>query len=395
MSAIYERLMSGGVKRRTPHAITALAQKNGFDVNAVNAIVDVESRGSGVDADGRVKVLFEKHRFYQNLPASKRAAAVKAGLARKDWISPKKGGYKDQPNNRAALEMLGRAMAIDETAALLSASYGLGQVMGENFRLCGWPSVQAFVLDMCESEDRHVDAMFGFLIGKGLKDEIAALDFDAVARVYNGSGQVETYGGRMKAAYQKFAGKPPVITSKVRNTGLRIGSKGYRVEALQKRLNELGYVVKIDSDFGEGTRRAVLAFQAEHGLDTDGVVGAETQSALDVAETSIPEARQNATIADLRAEGSSTIKAADKQQGLALLTVAGAGVGAADKAGLFDNLSQISDTLQAVSGPLASIVDVVSNNWWVLAVAAGGALFWWSRNIKKTRLAGYQAGRII
>ncbi|NKW09392.1 peptidoglycan-binding protein [Ochrobactrum tritici] len=112
----------------------------------------------------------------------------------------------------------------------------------------------------------------------------------------------------MRIAYAKHAGKAPLIGSPVRASGLRLGSAGYRVEALQKRLNEIGFPVKVDSDFGTGTRRAVLAFQAENGLEVDGVVGPATQAALDTAEAKIPETRQNATMADLRAEGSTIVK---------------------------------------------------------------------------------------
>ncbi|NKW09393.1 N-acetylmuramidase family protein [Ochrobactrum tritici] len=83
-------------------------------------------------------------------------------------MKPADGGYKDQPNNGAALDLLCRAIKIDEAAALKSASYGLGQVLGENYAVCGWRSVQAFVADMCASEDSHVKAMLGFLKGMAL-----------------------------------------------------------------------------------------------------------------------------------------------------------------------------------------------------------------------------------
>jgi hypothetical protein len=393
---IIEALMNGGVKRRSPDGLKAIAAKLKCEVATVVAIVKVESGGSGVDKSGRVKVLFEKHKFYKNLPPGKRKAAVAAGLARAKWISVKKGGYKDQPDNDAALGFLVRAIAIDETAALKSASYGLGQVVGENAELCGWPSVQAFVLDICESEDRHVDAMMGFLVGNGLGDELRARDFDAIERVYNGGGQNGVYAARMRVEYAKESGKPAKIDSVVRESGLRIGSAGYRVEALQKRLNELGFPVKVDKDFGPSLRRAVMAFQAEKGLDpVDGVVGPETQRALDVAVLQIPEARANATVSDLRSEGSSIIKEADKTQGVAVVTGVLSAVGVAEKTGVLEKVTEASNSLKALSEPLTSVVNLVSDNWWILAAAAGIALFFYARRIKAARLAGYQAGRIV
>lgn len=396
MNTIINALMNGGVKKRSADGLKAVAAKLKCEVAAVVAIVKVESRGSGIDRLGRVKVLFEKHKFYKNLPPEKRKAAVAAGLARAKWISVKKGGYKDQPDNDAALDFLVRAIAIDETAALKSASYGLGQVVGENAELCGWPSVQAFVLDMCQSEDSHVEAMMGFLIGNGLGDELRALDFDAIERVYNGGGQNGVYAAQMRIEYAAEAGKPAKIDSVVRDAGLRIGSTGYRVEALQKRLNELGFPVKVDKDFGPLLRRQVMAFQAEKGLSpVDGVVGPETQRALDVAVLQIPEARANATVADLREQGSTIVKSADKQQGVGIAAGLLSGGVAAQKAGLFDSLKGTADSLSVYIEPVQSLLGVVAANWWILAAAGGLGVFWYARKMKLARLADYQAGRTV
>jgi hypothetical protein len=401
MADIIDALKSGHVKKRSPGGIEAIAKKLKCETATIASIVDVESTGSGIDGHGHVKVLFEKHRHYQNLPANLRAAAVKAGLARKKWIAPKDGGYTEQPNNDAALALLikaiewGRANGIDEAPALKSASYGAGQVMGENFGLCGWPSVQAFALDMTESEDKHIDAMLGFLIGKGLADELRSKDFDAVARVYNGAGQVKVYGAKLRTAYLKHAGEPAQITSLTRAAGLRVGSSGYRVEALQKRLNEIGFPVKVDNDFGPTTRNAVMAFQASHGMTVDGLVGPETQAALDVAESQIPEARQNATVQDLREQGSTIVKAADKQQAVGLIsTVTGAGV-AAYKSGVLDDVKGTAESLAPFIDPFNSLLAIAAQYWWIAAAAGGLAVFMWARKAKLARLNDYQTGRMV
>jgi hypothetical protein len=401
MSNIVDALMNGGVRKRSAEGLKAIATRLKCELATVQAIVDVESRGSGVDASGHVKVLFEKHRFYKQLPEKLRARAVKAGLARKVWISPEKGGYKDQPDNAAALRFLVDAVnfceanGLDNSAALKSASYGLGQVMGENFGLCGWPSVQAFVLDMCESEDKHVDAMMGFLVGNGLADEMRAKDFDAIARVYNGDGQVKIYGAKLRSAYQKHAGEPAEIKDPVRAAGLRVGSSGYRVEALQKRLNEIGFAVRVDKDFGPTTRNAVMAFQASHGIEVDGVVGSETQAALDVAESQIPEARQNATVDDLRKQGSAIVKSADRQQAVGLMgTVSGAAV-AVYKSGALDDVKGAAEALQPFIDPFNSLLALAAQYWWVAAIAGGAAVFWWARSAKLAKLNDYQTGRAV
>jgi len=61
---------------------------------------------------------------------------------------------------------------------------------------------------------------------------------------------------------------------------LMVGDRGPEVVALQQRLNALGSQLTVDGIFGTGTRAAVMAFQAAHDLDADGVVGNRTRAAL-------------------------------------------------------------------------------------------------------------------
>ena len=62
---------------------------------------------------------------------------------------------------------------------------------------------------------------------------------------------------------------------------LRRGSKGDEVKKLQNRLADLGYYHgTVDGGFGEQTETAVIAFQAQNGLDDDGIVGEETKAVL-------------------------------------------------------------------------------------------------------------------
>lgn len=68
----------------------------------------------------------------------------------------------------------------------------------------------------------------------------------------------------------------------VRKT-LRYGSRGEDVTYLQQRLVANGYYVgEIDGDFGRKTENAVKAYQEEHGLKVDGIVGVKTWASLGV-----------------------------------------------------------------------------------------------------------------
>ena len=70
---------------------------------------------------------------------------------------------------------------------------------------------------------------------------------------------------------------------------LRLGSKGPDVSRLQQKLADAGYSLLVDGDFGPGTQGAVEQFQADNGLDVDGVVGPATWAALDSAVAPGPE----------------------------------------------------------------------------------------------------------
>jgi peptidoglycan hydrolase-like protein with peptidoglycan-binding domain len=64
---------------------------------------------------------------------------------------------------------------------------------------------------------------------------------------------------------------------------LRRGSTGPDVTYLQQKLNELGFVLKVDGQFGFGTEGVVKDFQSGKGLSPDGVVGQATWNALERA----------------------------------------------------------------------------------------------------------------
>lgn len=85
---------------------------------------------------------------------------------------------------------------------------------------------------------------------------------------------------------------------------LQTGSRGDRVRELQEDLNALGYSTNgIDGIFGQGTKRAVVAFQQERGLPVTGIADAATIDAVDKAASD--PARMNSPVdrSDPRAFG--------------------------------------------------------------------------------------------
>ena len=90
--------------------------------------MEVEASGGGFDRLKRPKMLFEPYVFWRNISGAARTRAASLGLAYAAW---KPGAYPTDSYPR-----LMQAMAIDETAALKAACWGLGQILGENLP-CG------------------------------------------------------------------------------------------------------------------------------------------------------------------------------------------------------------------------------------------------------------------
>ena len=73
----------------------------------------------------------------------------------------------------------------------------------------------------------------------------------------------------------------PTATPKPTSSALRVGSTGAKVKFMQQRLKALGYYTgSVDGTFGEGTRKALVAFQKANGLTADGVAGTATLNKL-------------------------------------------------------------------------------------------------------------------
>jgi hypothetical protein len=208
---LLEQLMTLGTGKATPITddnIASLARTLGCHPATIEAIAQVESNGHGWFADGRMKILFEKHWFYKLIPEAKRANAVKNGLARKNWLSPQKGGYKDQGDADSRYKLLTRAIKVDEEAAYKSISMGVFQIMGFNHKLCGHQSAKQMFDAFCDSEGMQLSALAGFLVGKNLSDALKRADFDRIEQVYNGGGLGGAYASRMEKAYDALrAGK--------------------------------------------------------------------------------------------------------------------------------------------------------------------------------------------
>lgn len=206
-------------------------------------VLQVETRGCGFLADRRPVILFERHVFHEQTNGAYDASHPSIS-------SPNAGGYL---GGAAEYTRLSEALALDEEAALKSASWGIGQIMGYNAPSVGFPSAEVMVQAMVDGEDAQLAGVAGFLRANGLDRQLASHNWAAFAAGYNGPNyQKNAYDTRLAGAYAKLSTGPlPQII----------------VRQAQVLLTFLGIDCGgIDGVLGSRTQSAVVQFRSQHNL---------------------------------------------------------------------------------------------------------------------------------
>ncbi len=122
----------------------------------------------------------------------------------------KKAGPQWQANNKdqtKAWDTMATAFGLDQEAALMSASWGMFQIMGFNFSACGYKTVFEFTAALKINAGNQLKAFLGFCsaspaLVKAMKNK----DYVGMAMNYNGKDYGD-YDSRIKKAYEALEGK--------------------------------------------------------------------------------------------------------------------------------------------------------------------------------------------
>lgn len=168
----------------------------GCEVAAIKAVAEQESLGAGFDAQDRPVILFERHIFHK----------LTDGVydrSHPNISNANQGGYG---RSREQYGRFSEAFALNPIAAMKSASWGKFQILGRNFKVCGFSNVNAFVDAMKESEGRQLNAFCAFVIGNGLDDELTSHNWAGFANGYNGHAYKKNhYDTKIAAGYARFS----------------------------------------------------------------------------------------------------------------------------------------------------------------------------------------------
>ena len=140
------------------------------------AVLKVETQGFGFLKDRRPRILFECHVFH-------RITNGKYDTGNADISNTKTGGYLGDENEYPRLQ---KAMDLNTSAALQSASWGIGQVMGCNYVAAGFASIDDMVTYMVQDESSQIKAVANFIKDSDLAGALQRQNWVSFSRGYKG-----------------------------------------------------------------------------------------------------------------------------------------------------------------------------------------------------------------
>jgi hypothetical protein len=169
----------------------------------IKAVNEVESHGAGFIID-KPKILFEGHCFWKRLKARK--IDPRQHKFNNEDILYAKWTKKYYKGGLTEYKRLEKAKKINEEAALESASWGLFQIMGFNFKNLGYPSIHDFVKRIHSHEGEHLEAFGRFVERNNLLENLRNHEWRKFALNYNGKGYKKNrYHIKLEMAYKKYS----------------------------------------------------------------------------------------------------------------------------------------------------------------------------------------------
>jgi hypothetical protein len=181
-------------------------------VPRIKAVCEVEAPNGGFDAQGTPRILFEAHVFSRLTDGM--YDRTDPDISSPTWNQSLYGkGPNADARNAVEHRRLAKATRLNRPAALMSASWGLFQILGENYAQCGFATLQEFINAAYKDEGAHLDMFMEFVRADKRKHPTTGLtmlealqigDWASFARLYNGKSYAKNkYDIRLAAAEKK------------------------------------------------------------------------------------------------------------------------------------------------------------------------------------------------
>lgn len=180
----------------TDEDFVLVADELGVEVAAIKAVVRIEAGAKlqgfwapGVPVANYTQSLFNRFNAKVKGPKMKDAKVPQGltGYALREWTS------------------LTKARKINASAADMGTYWGMFQIGGYNYKLCGCENVEEMVAKVSESEFSQLEMFAVFIRNAGMLDALRKKDWAAFARKYNGASYAKRgYHTRMAREYAKF-----------------------------------------------------------------------------------------------------------------------------------------------------------------------------------------------
>ncbi|MNJ33591.1 Zinc D-Ala-D-Ala carboxypeptidase precursor [compost metagenome] len=193
--------------------LLAGAKRLGVELASIYAVNEVESQGKGFLANGKPKILFERHIMYNRLAmpryegdnvAELKHHADELAASHPHLVNPRPGGYIGGPGEH---QRLAQARMLDAQRADESASWGAFQIMGYHWERLGYPSLADFVTRMSQDENEQFEAFVRFIeADPALHKALKGKKWAQFAKLYNGPAYARNlYDVKLERAYERHA----------------------------------------------------------------------------------------------------------------------------------------------------------------------------------------------
>ncbi len=194
--------------RLTDEDFREVAEELGVEVAAIKAVVEIEAgaKHEGFWANGKPIINFDLSMFRKfasrnkiNLSRYQRSHAVV-------FAKPNRARYGSyQAAQQARLDA---ARTIDDKTAIEGTFWGMFQLGGFNWKVCGTSSPDEFVRLMSRSERDQLELFAEFIRETGMLPLLKAKNWSAFARRFNGPSYARRgYHTRLARAYAKYKAK--------------------------------------------------------------------------------------------------------------------------------------------------------------------------------------------